>query len=275
MKNRTNSDMIRDSLLSTINTVSFIIGLSNSNNKNDLRSALNSSLYENFVDKDDVPDSLVKLFIDEESLKLTHVVRALQQVILLSDYYIVSTYKYKTQNEDEKDPNIENALKSIREKSFGYITKSLDLLTMTKAIEEIRNANFYKKIVMFNSLDDTDIEFLSSINPFFEEEYNLYGIQVTPEFVAKEINEQQETNLPNEAIYKEIARLIADLYRVDEDLINEIVSDMIETLNINGDDIDRLMDILDSDCAADIDEVFASLVQQYYNIKKDEKRYEK
>lgn len=275
MKNRTNSDMIRDSLLSTINTISFIIGLSGSSNKNDLRSALNSSLYENFVDKDDVPDSLVKLFIDEESLKLTHVVRALQQVILLSDYYIVSTYKYKTQNEDEKDPNIENALKSIREKSFGYITKSLDLLTMAKAIEEIRNANFYKKIVMFNSLDDTDIEFLSSINPFFEEEYNLYGIQVTPEFVAKEINEQQGTNLPNEAIYKEIARLVADLYRVDEDLVNEIVFDMIETLNINGDDINRLMDILNSDCASDIDEVFASLVQQYYNIKKDKKRYEK
>lgn len=275
MKIRTSSDIIRDSLLSTINTLSLIIGLNNSHNKNDLRSALNSSLYVNFGDEEDVTDSLIKLFIDEESIKLTRVVKALQQVILLSDYYIVSTYKSKTQNEDEKDSNMEDDLKRIREKSFNYITKSLDLINMTDAIKEIKNANFYKKIAMFSSLDDTDIEFLCSINPFFEEEYTLYGIQVTPEFVTKEIKEQQGTNLPNELIYQEIARLISDLYRVDEDLINEIVFDMIETLNINGDDIDILMDILNSDCAADIDEVFASLVEQYYAIKKDEKKYEK
>lgn len=267
--------MIRDSLLSTINTLSFIIGLNNSSSKDDLKSALNSGLYDNLVDEKDVTDSLVKLFIDEKSLKLTHVVKALQQVILLSDYYIVSTYKSKTQNEDEKDQNIENTLKSIREKSFSYITKSLDLLTMTEAIKEIKNASFYKKIILFSSLDDTDIEFLKSINPLFEEEHALYAIEITPDFIIEEIDKQQETNLPNEAIYQEIARLLADLYRIDTDLINNVVFDMISTLCLSNNDVDMLIDILDSDNAHDIDQVLASLIEQYYKIKKDEKKYEK
>lgn len=171
--------------------------------------------------------------------------------------------------------SVENTLKSIRDKAFGYITKSLDLVAMTDATKEIKNASFYKKIVIFNSLDETDIEFLSSINPFFEEEYKLYGMNITPEFIVDEINQQNDTNLPNEAIYQELARLLADLYRVDEDLINDVISDIIETLNMNDSDMDILIDILDSDNANDIDQVLSSLIEQYYNIKKDEKKYEK
>lgn len=91
----------------------------------------------------------------------------------------------------------------------------------------------------------------------------------------EEINKQNETNLPNEAIYQEISRLLADLYRVDDDLINDVICDIIETLNINGEDIFTMIDLLDSDCANDIDEVLASLIEQYYKIKKDEKKYEK
>ena len=212
---------------------------------------------------------------NESATKVNVVLIALEEITFLSDYYIFSTYKYKTQNEDNKDLNIEETLKSIREKSFDYINESLDLVAMTDATKEIKNASFYKKIVIFNSLDKTDIEFLSSINPFFEEEYKLYGMNITPEFIVDEINQQNDTNLPNEAIYQELARLLADLYRVDEDLINDVISDIIETLNMNSSDMDILIDILDSDNANDIDQVLSSLIEQYYNIKKDEKKYEK
>ena len=155
---------------------------------------------------------------------------ALEEITFLSDYYIFSTYKFKTQNEDNKDSTIEKALKSIRDKAFGYITESLDLVAMTDATKEI---------------------------------------------IVDEINQQNDTNLPNEAIYQELARLLADLYRIDEDLINDVISDIIETLNMNGSDMDILIDILDSDNANDIDQVLSSLIEQYYNIKKDEKKYEK
>ena len=103
----------------------------------------------------------------------------------------------------------------------------------------------------------------------------MYGINITPEFIVDEINQQNDTNLPNEAIYQELARLLADLYRIDEDLINDVTSDIIETLNMNGTDIDSLIALLDSNYTNDIDLVLASLIQQYYNIKKDEKKYEK
>ena len=275
MKIRTNSDAIRDCLLSIIRRARFMINLHNSHNQGSTKMDLNATLYANIVDEEIVSDSLIKQFIDEDSIKLTHVVKALQQVIFLSDYYIFSTYKLRTQNDANEAFSIENALKSIREKAFGYITKSLDIVTMAKAIEEIKNASFYKKIVIFNSLDYTDIEFLCTINPFFEEEYKLYRLEVTPEFIIEEINKQNETNLPNEAVYQELARLLADLYRVDEDLINDIVADMIETLNMNGNDVGVLIGILDSDNAHDIDQVLASLIEQYYMIKKDEKKYEK
>lgn len=280
MKIRTNSDIIRTSILSGIKLLQGVISqnLKANNMKSDDfygKLWLNNSLYERLTNSMGSYDLAQKCLKDEAAAKVNVVLMALEEITFLSDYYIFSTYKFKTQNEDNKDSTIEKALKSIRDKAFGYITESLDLVAMTDATKEIKNASFYKKIVIFNSLDETDIEFLSSINPFFEEEYKLYGLEVTPEFIVEEINQQNDTNLPNEAIYQELARLLADLYRVDEDLINDVISDIIETLNMNDSDMDILIDILDSDNANDIDQVLSSLIEQYYNIKKDEKKYEK
>ena len=280
MKIKTNSDIIRTSILSGIKLLQGVISqnLKANNMKSDDfygKLWLNNSLYERLTNSMGSYDLAQKCLKDEAAAKVNVVLMALEEITFLSDYYIFSTYKFKTQNEDNKDSTIEKALKSIRDKAFGYITESLDLVAMTDATKEIKNASFYKKIVIFNSLDKTDIEFLSSINPFFEEEYKLYGLEVTPEFIVEEINQQNDTNLPNEAIYQELARLLADLYRVDEDLINDVISDIIETLNMNSSDMDILIDILDSDNANDIDQVLSSLIEQYYNIKKDEKKYEK
>lgn len=280
MKIKTNSDIIRTSILSGIKLLQGVISqnLKANNMKSDDfygKLWLNNSLYERLTNSMGSYDLAQKCLKDEAAAKVNVVLMALEEITFLSDYYIFSTYKFKTQNEDNKDSTIEKALKSIRDKAFGYITESLDLVAMTDATKEIKNASFYKKIVIFNSLDETDIEFLSSINPFFEEEYKLYGLEVTPEFIVEEINQQNDTNLPNEAIYQELARLLADLYRVDEDLINDVISDIIETLNMNDSDMDILIDILDSDNANDIDQVLSSLIEQYYNIKKDEKKYEK
>lgn len=265
MKIRTNSDIIRTSILSGIKLLQGVISqnLKANNMKSDDfygKLWLNNSLYERLTNSMGSYDLAQKCLKDEAAAKVNVVLMALED---------------KTQNEDNKDSTIEKALKSIRDKAFGYITESLDLVAMTDATKEIKNASFYKKIVIFNSLDETDIEFLSSINPFFEEEYKLYGMNITPEFIVDEINQQNDTNLPNEAIYQELARLLADLYRVDEDLINDVISDIIETLNMNDSDMDILIDILDSDNANDIDHVLSSLIEQYYNIKKDEKKYEK
>lgn len=280
MKIKTNSDIIRTSVLSGIKLLQGVISqnLKANNMKSDDfygKLWLNNSLYERLTNSMGSYDLAQKCLKDEAAAKVNVVLMALEEITFLSDYYIFSTYKFKTQNEDNKDSTIEKALKSIRDKAFGYITESLDLVAMTDATKEIKNASFYKKIVIFNSLDETDIEFLSSINPFFEEEYKLYGMNITPEFIVDEINQQNDTNLPNEAIYQELARLLADLYRIDEDLINDVISDIIETLNMNSSDMDILIDILDSDNANDIDHVLSSLIEQYYNIKKDEKKYEK
>ena len=280
MKIKTNSDVIRTSVLSSVKLLQGVISqnLKANNMKSDDfygKLWLNNSLYERLTNSMGSYDLAQKYLKDETVFKVTVVLMALEEITFLSDYYIFSTYKSKTQNEDNKDLSIENTLKSIRDKAFGYITELLDLVAMTDATKEIKNASFYKKIVIFNSLDKTDIEFLSSINPFFEEEYKLYGMNITPEFIVDEINQQNDTNLPNEAIYQELARLLADLYRIDEDLINDVISDIIETLNMNSNDMDILIDILDSDNANDIDQVLSSLIEQYYNIKKDEKKYEK
>lgn len=280
MKIRTNSDVIRQFIMSALNILQNKIRnvFKKYNvvyNEYIARFALNSSLYQRYAKESEVYNLLLTRYPNAEVVKTNKVLIALEKAVFLSDYYIVTTYKLKTQNEDSKSSKTYNTLKTIREKSFDYITESLDLVTMMELIKEIKNANFYKRIVIFKSLNESDVEFLKSINPFFEEEYKLYGIDITPEFIVEEINKQHETNLPNEAIYQEISRLLADLYRVDDDLINDVISDIIETLNINGEDISTMIDLLDSDCANDIDEVLASLIEQYYKIKKDEKKYEK
>lgn len=193
MKIKTNSDVIRTSVLSSVKLLQGVISqnLKANNMKSDDfygKLWLNNSLYERLTNSMGSYDMAQKCLKDEAAAKVNVVLMALEEITFFSDYYIFSTYKFKTQNEDNKDLSVENTLKSIRDKAFGYITKSLDLVAMTDATKEIKNASFYKKIVIFNSLDETDIEFLSSINPFFEEEYKLYGMNITPEFIVDEIN---------------------------------------------------------------------------------------
>lgn len=188
MKIKTNSDVIRTSVLSSVKLLQGVISqnLKANNMKSDDfygKLWLNNSLYERLANSMESYDMAQKCLKDEAAAKVNVVLMALEEITFLSDYYIFSTYNFKTQNEDNKDLSVENTLKSIRDKAFGYITKSLDLVAMTDATKEIKNASFYKKIVIFNSLDETDIEFLSSINPFFEEEYKLYGMNITPELL--------------------------------------------------------------------------------------------
>ena len=206
MKIRTNSDIMRNSILTDIKILQSVISqnLKANNMKSDDfhgKLWLNNSLYERLANGMDSYDLALKCCENESAAKINVILMALEEITFLSDYYIFSTYKFKTQNEDNKDLTIENTLKSIRDKAFGYITESLDLIAMTDATKEIKNASFYKKIVIFNSLDETDIYFLSSINPFFEEEYKLYRVDITSKFIVDEINQQNDTNLPNEAIY--------------------------------------------------------------------------
>lgn len=279
MKNRTNSDIIRNSLLMSINTLQTTAANNFGANNvmdNDLyaRTWINNSLYERFTNELNSYDITLKYYGDEMIAKANIVLMVLEEVIFLSDYYIVLTYKSKTQSKDNGVFNIKAILKSIREESFGYITKTLDIVKMADASKEIENATLSQKTSIFSSLDETDIEFLNSINPFFEEEYELYAPKDTPE-VGDEKNKKQVTTLLDNTIYQEMARFLAKPYGVDENLIDDVIVDILETLEINGEDINTMIGVLGYNSIDDIDQVIIFLIEEYYQVKKDEKDYEK
>lgn len=280
MKNRTNSDIIRNSLLMSINTLQTTAANNFRTNNvmdNDLyaRTWINNSLYERFTNELNSYDLTLKYYGDEMITKANIVLMVLEEVIFLSDYYIVLTYKSKTQSKDNGVFNIKGILKSIREESFGYITKTLDIVKMADASKEIENASLSQKTSIFSSLDETDIEFLSSINPFFEEEYELYAPNDTPEVGDEKKKKQQVSNLLDNTIYQEMARFLANPYGVDENLIDDVIADILETLEINGEDIKTMIGVLGYNSIDDIDQVIIFLIEKYYQVKKDEKDYEK
>lgn len=275
MRKLTNSDILRKRVLdnynSIINTVLKIMPqLEKMGYKTSFEKNVNASFYRllngtMFIGQD--PNDIKwRTFFTLLSFK---------EATILSDYYITTNRDAMTKSEED-DKSFEYAiLNSIRKNSFKNFNISTNYKILCDSSKRLLDASFYEKIVYFKSLSEEDIEFLSSINPFFQEELTLYGIDISPKFIIDEIDKQFESNLPNEAIYQEFAKLLADLFRIDDDFINDIISDLIETLNIDGENIDMLIDVLDTDNEYDINQVLASLIQQYYKIKKDKNIYKK
>lgn len=275
MRKLTNSDILRKRVLdnynSIINTVLKIMPqLEKMGYKTSFEKNVNASFYRllngtMFIGQD--PNDIKwRTFFTLLSFK---------EATILSDYYITTNRDTMTKSEEDVKSLEYSILDSIRKNSFKNFNISTNYKILCDSSKRLLNASFYEKIVYFKSLGEEDIEFLSSINPFFQEELTLYGIDISPEFIINEIDKQFESNLPNEAIYQELAKLLADLFRIDDDFINDIISDLIETLNIDGEDIGMLIDVLDTDNEYDINQVLASLIQQYYKIKKDKNIYKK
>lgn len=275
MKKLTNSDILRKRVLdnynSIVNTVLKIMPqLEKMGYKTSFEKNVNASFYRllngtMFIDQD--PNDIKwRTFFTLLSFK---------EATILSDYYITTNRDAMTKSEEDVKSLEYAILDSIKKNSFKNFNISTNYKILCDSSKRLLDASFYEKIVYFKSLSEEDIEFLSSITPFFQEELTLYGIDISPEFIIDEIDKQFESNLPNEAIYQELAKLLADLFRIDDDFINDIISDLIETLNIDDENIGMLIDILDTDNEYDINQVLASLIQQYYKIKKDKIIYKK
>lgn len=247
MKNITYADKIRNSFLNSANY--YIKDKKNFfpevEDENFVHEFLNN--YYNLVDQD------IKQFI---------------KAIISTDYFIILNYDAKRNEAYTNDVNTEfnNYKQFISTHDFNILLSSEAVAyNVFDAVKTIQNASFYKRIAILKALTDDDIKFILTINPFFNEELKQYNIETDAHFFYSEIDIQESTNIPNLEVYNCLASLLIDLFMIDEDLVNGIVSDIIDVLNINGPYIDTFIDMIyDNDISG-----ISSILCQYYTFKKD------
>lgn len=204
----------------------------------------------------------------EQEKKELHVLLSLVKIILITDHYLMMCQDIYIQEKlCVENLKIRDQLREIIKSNSPYeLLKDNGILN--QAIKDSLKIcssfdNHSKMIPIMKVLKKEDIELLKSFNPFFEEEYNLFAIEITPEYIIKELNQQDDAN--------DISQLIIDLFKYDEDLVCELISDIIETLNLNENEISSLIDII-ADC--DI-LTLSAIISQYYQLKKQTIKLEK
>ena len=247
MKNITYADKIRKNFLNSINHhIKAKKGFFPQIDDEDCIKEFLSSYYK-FVDQD------VKQFI---------------KAVISTDYFVILNYDAKRNEvfDDDVSTEFSNYKQFISTHDFNILLSDETVANnVNDAVKTIQNASFYKRIAILKSLTDEDIKFILTINPFFNEELKQYNIEADAHFFYSEIDTQESTNIPNLEVYNELASLLIDLYMIDEDLVNSIVSDMIDVLNIDGTYIETLIDMIHD---GDINGV-ASILCQYYTLKKE------
>lgn len=208
----------------------------------------------------------------EQDKKEIHVLLSLVKINLITDHYLMMCQDIYIQEKlCVENLKIRDQLRKIIKSNSPYeLLKDNGILNQAikdslKICSSFDNPS--KMIPIMKALKKEDIELLKSFNPFFEEEYNLFAIEITPEYVIKELNQQNDSSNNN----NDISQLIIDLFKYDEDLVCELISDIIETLNLNEKEISSLIDII-GDC--DI-LTLSAIISQYYQFKKQTIKLEK
>lgn len=111
-------------------------------------------------------------------------------LVVIQDLYISLKEKEKLKEiTDEEQSMFEILKKCISENNYEtLLNEPKTIRKIVAPLIEMLNASALRKVELMKALEDEDIKLLSSINPFFLEEYDHYNISITEEFLIKHID---------------------------------------------------------------------------------------
>lgn len=250
----TSSDKIRNYIN---NLLTIFLTLSSSISKN--KEVFYGMLAEHFKRK---PGELSEA-IDESYSLQSDVINSTSKLVLITDMYLYLNAKASSSSINPS----EILLKEYTKQAIESDTFELTLENKDTVLDFISNSiNFlnlprYRKVLMMYLLTDEEVDSLTIFNPLFEYEYNYYHNYITSEFLLEEIHNLIENNTLEFAIH-ELSYFLCELFFIDEDIVNEVYSDFIESLQV---DIEELID-------ASIDnnyDYLSNVLRKYYYLNKD------
>ena len=86
----------------------------------------------------------------------------------------------------------------------------------------------FDKVLLNKCLEETDINILKNVNPFFESEYNATNVDVDLDFLKRQIEKWQKSYPDDiEKSYMEASYFLFDLYKINKEECESVIIDLI------------------------------------------------
>lgn len=234
----------------------------------DHRVALQFSRYFSY----DVPTTIYqKLWgmSEEESnqfFQFTKMEKGFIMAVVIQDLYIKLNHKLENAEISENEVKLFKRIYFAIKKG-DYKLLLADIKTINEFINatlEFRDSSAYSKVEAYKELDEEDINLLESVNPNFLAEYQTINIDITQEWIIKQIRLWIKGFKDETLAIRETARFLINAFEKDID-INDV---LLEILNSGDDEPETIMQaMLDQD----VDKVF-EYVKSFYHRKKEKIR---
>ena len=182
------------------------------------------------------------VFENEDSYNIPNIAKFLSvtsKLQMFTDFYRFNRYSNIVENRPSKDLSIIDSYEKIRKVFYQHDLANV----MFYALVNYEESSGYKKVLLDRCLNEKDIETLSKLNPFFQEEYEKSKIQIDLDFIKKHIGKWQK-QFPNDEdeSYVQSADFIMKLYKINKDDATAILSDLFRQdlgiLDYKGEDED-------------------------------------
>lgn len=163
-------------------------------------------------------------FITEYDQKRLEIIKTSIYVQAFTDFYVMNRFINKIEKNDSDFPKVTY---EMIEKE--YFRDPSIYVVMLKCMEEFNNLSAYNKILAIKNLTLEEFEMLKSINPFFEQEKNIYDIEITKELIITQMDKwNNRFNLD-----KSLEETIKFIFRV-YNLNNSNINKLFEELEVKG-----------------------------------------
>lgn len=139
----------------------------------------------------------------------------LTTLVFAQDIYLDLNHKIKLGSADEDDfslmTNVSECLSSGEYESLFDDINNIDKI-IQKMIDMV-DASALRKVELFKSLDDKDIELLSSTNPYFMQEYEHYNIEISKDFLIRHLH-IWEKKTDYETAISLVTKFIMNIYKL-------------------------------------------------------------
>ncbi len=106
-------------------------------------------------------------------------------------------------------------------------------LPFSRAVESMMvtyNCNLYGKILLNKCLSSREVKYLSTLNPYFAEEHEMYNKKIDLEFIKNQMQEYHDhyQEDPNQA-YIDASAFLFDLYKTNKEEATDIFNELFTT----------------------------------------------
>lgn len=213
--------------------------MGNKNFTNNIREKLVNTLTVTSMIIGEVSTFAIRDLINEIEKSKTDVLNSYTgdnyKVNFLNSRYLIETQMFTDYFRFLKMQDTLSGRKEIKKlpiiEDYSDISEFLeDELSFAQSISSMMatyNCNIYGKILLNKCLDSREAKYLSTLNPFFKSEYDMYNKDIDLEFIKNQMQEYNDHYIgdPNQA-YIDASSFLFDLYKTNKEEATNIFNEL-------------------------------------------------